>query len=478
MRLAALAALTAGAGLALAGSAAATYPGGNGRLAYIKSDDSVPSDVYTANPDGSDRRNLTSDIEGLMWSVAWSPDGTRLAFIEARPHPSDREVPSRWALWVMNGDGSAKRLLHVFRAWLPDPAWSPDGSEIAVPRLVPRSHYEIAAVRVDGSGVRSMLALREHLPLHPSWSPDGSQVVFAGLPVEEDEDEDEETKLFVAPAGGGTARLLTTGIWPEWSPDGARILFVGPRGVATVEPSGDDVRVLVSRGSDWSPTWSPDGTKILFPATGPGANVLRTMNADGTCPTPIGEGLVAHSPDWQPVAVGPPSQPIRCVDLAVRARVNHRSGRVGRSFVVDAAVVNRGNEPAPSARLVDRLPPQLKLARAEPTKGTCAGERIVTCDFGTLAPGERVDVRLVLAPRAGGFLSHVLTVSSDARDPDDANDETFHDLFVCSHVGSDRADVIRGTAGADYICANAGDDRVMTGGGNDLVRAASETTSS
>lgn len=66
-RLAAIAALLA---LALCSPAAAAFPGANGRIAF-----SGPTDIRTANPDGSGLQVLATGGE-----PAWSADGRRLAY--------------------------------------------------------------------------------------------------------------------------------------------------------------------------------------------------------------------------------------------------------------------------------------------------------------------------------------------------------------------------------------------------------------
>ena len=59
-------------------SAHATFPGKNGRLAFVQG-----PDVYTMKSDGSDVRQLTAltDNNPAFWPI-WSPDGKQLAFAE------------------------------------------------------------------------------------------------------------------------------------------------------------------------------------------------------------------------------------------------------------------------------------------------------------------------------------------------------------------------------------------------------------
>jgi uncharacterized protein YgiM (DUF1202 family) len=73
-------------------------------------------EIYTVNPDGTDRVALTRPEFTLVdelpsnASAAWSPDGQHIVFISNRE--PDHEAGA-WRLWVMNADGSNQRPLPV-----------------------------------------------------------------------------------------------------------------------------------------------------------------------------------------------------------------------------------------------------------------------------------------------------------------------------------------------------------------------------
>lgn len=91
------------------------------RVAFIAAGDGS-SEVYTAAPDGSNRRQLTSDFSNDVTPV-WSPDGTQIAFVS--------NGDGNWDLYVMNADGSNRRRVTYSFAFDGEPAWSPDGTQLA-----------------------------------------------------------------------------------------------------------------------------------------------------------------------------------------------------------------------------------------------------------------------------------------------------------------------------------------------------------
>ena len=79
------------------------------------------SEVFVANGDGSDPRNLTSNPAFDGWP-SWSPDGSQIVFASNRR--------ANYQIFIMNADGSAVRLVANTEGRATEPRWSPDGKSI------------------------------------------------------------------------------------------------------------------------------------------------------------------------------------------------------------------------------------------------------------------------------------------------------------------------------------------------------------
>jgi dipeptidyl aminopeptidase/acylaminoacyl peptidase len=80
------------------------------------------NDLFAVDPEGGNRTRLTSS-SAYDGQAAYSPDGSRIAFM------STRDGQAR--VWVMNADGSDPHTITSNFPGSARPTWSPDGSQIA-----------------------------------------------------------------------------------------------------------------------------------------------------------------------------------------------------------------------------------------------------------------------------------------------------------------------------------------------------------
>lgn len=79
-------------------------------------------EIYVMNTDGTNQQRLTNNST-ISTDPAWSPDGTKIAFISYKG--SNREI------YVINADGTNQKRLTDNLAYDQHPVWSPDGTQIA-----------------------------------------------------------------------------------------------------------------------------------------------------------------------------------------------------------------------------------------------------------------------------------------------------------------------------------------------------------
>jgi Tol biopolymer transport system component len=159
---------------AVSEKAEATFPGKNGRIAFVSTRDTKTEsgDIYTMNPNGTAVHRLTNHPE-LDFEPAWSPHGRKIAFMSYR---HSNGAGSIYRLYTMNARGTRVEPLNSNPHDDHDPAWSPDGSKIAFASYR-HSNEDIYTMNQNGTGLERLT----HDPKdddEPAWSPDGKRIAF------------------------------------------------------------------------------------------------------------------------------------------------------------------------------------------------------------------------------------------------------------------------------------------------------------
>ncbi len=171
--------------------------------------------IYVMDADGSNAHPLATGF-----SPAWSPDSQRLLYYMTQRDSLNSDI------YMVNADGSNPRNLSLDPANDWDPAWSPDGTRIAF-SSARSGNAEIYVMRLCDSDDRACLPDVRQLTFHPAadetpaWSPDGRFIAFAS-------ERDGRTQIYIVEADcGGWAsscvpRRLTWGAgqnrFPVWRP--------------------------------------------------------------------------------------------------------------------------------------------------------------------------------------------------------------------------------------------------------------------
>ncbi len=265
-------------------------PGLAGRIVFQVSSG---GDIYLVNADGGEKNPLGLQrlTDGL--DPAWSPDGSQIAFARWR---------NPWGVYLIRPDGSGeRRVLDGNR--LKEVAWSPDGSALAVSinysssepmeicffgfcfTIPPFSVGQIWTADLD-SGALLSLPLDDAAVHAPAWSPTENRLVYAGDHGLAWIDLDTMDKGRFA---GGSAWDTS----PSFSPDGRLVAFMGRVHdhweIFVMNADGSGRRQLTQSEarqgqppSNVAPAWSPDGEQIAFLSNRDGPWRIYVMNADGS----------------------------------------------------------------------------------------------------------------------------------------------------------------------------------------------------
>ena len=238
------------------------------RVGFDVMTDSETADVYTVGFDGSRNLPLLTDAR----SPVWSPDGRRLAYVAK----ADGK-PQLFVHHFAEGRGGVDQQITHLTESPSGVAWSPDGTQLAFLQYVayaPGASVVELPPKPEGATWADAPIYIDRL----KYRADGQGYLKPRY-----------RQIFVVSATGGTARQLTHGAYdhsdPTWAPDGSAIVFsanasedelntadtnLGRVGVSfrqnpTNAVDSNGVTWLTERdGPDHSPAFSPDGKRLAF----------------------------------------------------------------------------------------------------------------------------------------------------------------------------------------------------------------------
>ncbi len=296
--------------------------GGGGEIAFVTDrEDGHTLQVWLMNPDGSSPRQLTFG-PGDKTQPRWSPDGTRLLYVA--PGANDASGATLgFDIWVINLDGSGPTDLTRSVGDESDPIWSPDGSRIAFTsdRINDLAQVFISPIKCEPIPASCTAEKPTNLSAgfavesSPAWSPDGTTIAVSasinGAPG----------RIFLRSPTPGEPKKFDRrdkiiGAYDlVWSPDSKLLAFTWRQPtmneiyLAQIDnPGADPTRLTDSLGNK-EPSFSPDGNWIVFTSTRNQNPEVYIMAISGAGQ----ENLTNYTgrdmqPAWQPPVKPAPNQ--------------------------------------------------------------------------------------------------------------------------------------------------------------------------
>lgn len=251
-------------------SAATPTGGGTGQILFV-SDRTGKPQLFIIHADGSNLQQITNEADGAC-QPDWSPDGTRIIFvspcrIQDVINPQ-AETYRGSTLFIINADGTGRYPMVSFPGGDFDPAWSPDGSQIAFTTYRDNLSATDLNLYLYNLEEKSVTALTQDLnsDRRPVWSPDGEQIAFQRQP------QGGSIQIHIMQKDGSSIAVfsdpeLTNSFMPDWGIGDSIVFSRGnpfPAPIARPLSPRNAQEIQLSNDPAWDIDFSADGYWLVF----------------------------------------------------------------------------------------------------------------------------------------------------------------------------------------------------------------------